>query len=223
MKEVAPSLFISRRESVKCTSCGTVVKKGNKLLAVDEKSKGICSTCANLSGLVLLPPGDAAMTRRSKKHSSRTVVVQEWNNRRRRYERRGQLVEPEAIEMARAECAADAEKRVEKNKKAAAKRVIEDKEYRETFARAIRALYPSMPRGREKAIAEHACEKHSGRVGRTASAKEFDPDMVTRAVIAHIRHSETNYDNMFGKGMRKREIRDEIRPEITRTLRSWQR
>lgn len=221
MAEPVPSLFISRRKAVVCTGCSKTVHEGEKLLALDEKKRGLCESCADLGALTLLLPGDAAMTRRSKKHSARTVVFQQWNQKRRRYERKGQFVEPEAIEKARLECAADAEKRAEKNKKAAAKRVVEDKEYRDTFAIEIRRLFPSMPKGREVAVAEHACEKYSGRVGRTASAKEFDEDMITRAVIAHIRHAETNYDNMFGKGKRKREIRDDIRGDIQRILRRW--
>lgn len=221
MADPVPSLFISRRKAVVCTGCSKTVREGEKLLALDEKKRGLCESCADLKSLTLLPPGDVAMTRRSKKHSSRTVVFQQWNQRRRRYERKGQFVEPEAIVKARLECEADAEKREAKNKKAAAKRVIEDKAYRDTFAIEIRRMFPSMPKGREVAVAEHACEKYSGRVGRTASAKEFDEDMITRAVIAHIRHSETNYDNMFGKGKRKREIRDDVRGDIQRILRLW--
>jgi len=193
------------------------------ILVEDEKKRGICAACAEIKGLELLPPGDAAMTRRSKKHSLRTVVVQEWNNKRKRYERLGQFVEPSAIIAAKAECLADQTDRESKNAKAAVKRTIEDREYRSQFAVAIRKLFPSMPAKRETEIANHACEKYSGRVGRTASAKEFDEEMITRAVIAHIRHTETNYDNEFGKGKRKREIREDIRPEINLMIRRWKR
>ncbi len=221
VKEPVLSLYLSRRKQVKCKSCGFTVKEGNKLLAFDEKSGGVCEKCANLSALTLLKPGDVAMTRRSKKHSSRTVVVLTWNNRRKRYDRLGQLVEPLAIERARLECEADKEKREAKQKKDAVKRVEEDKIYRAEFAVAIRQIYPSMPKGREVKVADHACEKYSGRVGRTAKAKEFDEDMINRAVIAHIRHSETGYDNMFGRGQGKREIRSEIRGDIDRVLSRW--
>ena len=57
-----------------------------------------------------------------------------------------------------------------------------------------------MPHKREFEIAAHACEKHSGRVGRTANAKNFNVEMIDLAVEAHIRHKETNYENEFGKG-----------------------
>lgn len=217
------SLFVSRRPAVSCLKCGLTITQGHMLLAEDEKKRGFCAACAEIKGLELLPPGDAAMTRRSKKYSSRTIVVQEWNNKRKRYERLGQFVEPSAIIQAKEECESDQTDREAKNAKAAIKRSIEDREYRRLFAIEIRKLFPSMPANREMAIAEHACEKYSGRVGRTASAKEFDEDMITRAVIAHIRHAETNYDNEFGKGKRKREIREDIRPEITLMIRRWKR
>jgi len=217
------SLFVSRRPTVICLKCGVSIPQGSMLLAEDEKKRGLCAHCAEIKGLQLLPPGDAAMTRRSKKYSSRTVVVQEWNNKRKRYERLGQFVEPQAIIQAKTECESDESDREAKNAKAAVKRRIEDREYRARFAVEIRNLFPSMPDGRETAIAEHACEKYSGRVGRTAAAKEFDEEMITRAVVAHIRHTETNYDNEFGKGKRKREIREEIRPEISLMLRRWKR
>jgi hypothetical protein len=41
------------------------------------------------------------------------------------------------------------------------------------FATAIRANYPGCPAPEATEIAEHACRKYSGRVGRTAAAKEF--------------------------------------------------
>ncbi len=223
MAEPALALFISRRKSVTCTECSVDVKEGEKLLAFDEKKKGLCEICADVGNLTLLPPGDVAMTRRSKKFSERTVVVQKWNNRRKRYERLGQLVEPLAITLARNECAEDKEKRELKQKKAAIKRVEEEKIYRLIFAKAIRLLFPSMPTMREVEVANHACEKYSGRVGRTASAKEFDEDMITRAVVAHIRHKETDYDDRFGKGKRKKEIRSDVRDDIQQVLRKWRK
>jgi hypothetical protein len=49
-------------------------------------------------------------------------------------------------------------------------------------------------------IAQHACEKYSGRVGRSAAAREFDPQAVTFAVRAHVRHQHTNYDELLFGG-----------------------
>lgn len=215
------NVFISRKERVICTECGVIIPKGGRVVAEEENGKGLCLGCAGILSLAFLPSGDAAMTRRSKKHSRYCFVLQAWNQRRKRYERRGQYVEAIAIEKAEAECHADKDDRAEKNRKAAERREVDDLLYKQQFALEVRRQYPRMPKGREFAIVDHACEKHSGRVGRTAAAKEFSLEMIQKAVIAHIRHCETDYDDRFGKGKRKREIRDDIRPLIQKVLRSW--
>jgi hypothetical protein len=46
-----------------------------------------------------------------------------------------------------------------------------DKRFVAQLAGRICELYPACPGNRETEIAEHACLKHSGRVGRSASAK----------------------------------------------------
>jgi hypothetical protein len=53
------------------------------------------------------------------------------------------------------------------------------------------------PPGQEIAIAEHACLKYSDRVGRSASAKNLEESAIRLAVIAHIRHAETHYDDLL--------------------------
>lgn len=215
------NVFISRKERVLCTECGVVIPRGGRVVAEEERGKALCLSCAGILSLAFLPSGDVAMTRRSKKNSRYCFVLQEWNQRRKRYERRGQYVEASAISKAETECLADKTIRAEKNRKAAQRRDVDELLYKQQFACEIRKCYPKMPKDREFAIVDHACEKHSGRVGRTAAAKEFSPEMVQRAVIAHIRHCETDYDDRFGKGKRKREIREDIRPLIKRVLHSW--
>jgi len=86
---------------------------------------------------------------------------------------------------------------------------------------AIRSRYPNCPVDREFDIAIHACEKYSRRVGRTAEAKQFDPTMIDLAVEAHIRHIETSYEEQFGKGRSKKEIRSDIKTEIHTVLKKW--
>ena len=65
-----------------------------------------------------------------------------------------------------------------------------DRAYVQQFAKRIRELFPHCPDGREVEIAEHACRKYSGRVGRSASAKSFDDRAILLAVAAHVRHRE---------------------------------
>lgn len=221
MATESQNIFLSRKEKQICSRCYNPISKGHKFVAETEKSRGTCFKCSVFRHYSLLPSGNAAMTRRSKKHSARCGVIQEWNQRRKRYERKGQYVEPNAIVLAKEECEADQSKRDAKNIKAAVVREVKDKEYIIAFSEAIRLRYPNCPINREVKIAEHACAKHSGRVGRTASAKEFDAKMIDLAVEAHIRHTETNYDNEFGKGKRKKEIRSDLKFEIKARMSQW--
>lgn len=221
MATTTQNIFITKREKLKCVKCNKAIAKSDLFISESEKTKGCCFDCSSFRTYAFLPSGDAAMTRRSKKHSPLCGVVQEWNQRRRRYERKGQYIEALAIAKARQECEEDKEKRLIQNKKAAIKRTKEDKIYIEEFAKAIRFRYPKCPPGREVLIAVHACEKYSGRVGRTASAKEFDEKMVDLAVEAHIRHTETNYDSQFGKGKSKKEIRTDVKFDIVKIMQSW--
>ncbi|TYP75230.1 DUF2293 domain-containing protein [Aquimarina intermedia] len=221
MATESQNIFLTKKEKLKCSVCGKRIPKGKSFVAESENHKGSCFTCSPFVGYVFLPSGDAALTRRSKKHSDRCAVVLEWNVRRKRFQRTGQLVQEMAIKIAEKECAQDAAIRAEKNKKAAIVREQQDRIYVAAFAKAIRARYPVCPSQREVAIAQHACEKYSGRVGRTADAKQFDAKMIDLAVEAHIRHTETNYEAQFGRGKGKKQIRSEVKTDIQQVLRQW--
>lgn len=215
------NVYLTKKTTLSCMKCKRAVHEGDRFVAESEDKRGTCFKCSPFTEKEFLPSGDAAMTRRSKKHSRYCGVLLTWNKRRKRFERKGQYVEAKAIALAQKECDADAVKRKETNAKAAIKRAVIDKAYLINFAKAIREKYPKMPLNRETEIATHACEKHSGRVGRTAGAKQFDKEMIDRAVEAHIRHKETDYDLQFNKGKRKRAIRSEIKPLINQVLKSW--
>ena len=221
MEKLVQNIFLTKKEKLKCSSCNKRIAKGQAFVAESEKHKGTCFACSPFVNATFLKPGDAALTRRSKKHSSYCGVVYAWNARRKRFDRRGQYVEAEAIIKAQRECAADQAERKLKNERAAVKRAEQDKIYIAEFAKAIRLRYPNCPKGRELTIAQHACEKHSGRVGRTAQAKEFDKKMIDLAVEAHIRHAETNYDHQFGAGKTKRMIRTDVKPYVVSVMRKW--
>lgn len=221
MANTIQNIYLTKKEKLSCTKCKAPIKKGERFVAENENMLGICFDCSPFKKLAFLPPGDAALTRRSKKHSDLCGVVYGWNQRRKRFDRKGQYVEQIAIIKAKEECEADATVRAEKNKKAAVVREKNDQKYQLEFAKAIRLEYPNCPVKREFEIAKHACEKHSGRVGRTAQAKQFDKKMIDLAVEAHIRHSETNYDDQFGKGKRKKEIRANVKIDIKKVLMKW--
>ena len=169
-----------------------------------------------------LPSGDAALTRRATKHSVLRAVVVKWSRARKRYERQGVLVEEPALAQAESECLLDAEARERRRQREAERRAEMDRTYVERFAARIRELYPDCPPGRETVIAEHACLKYSGRVGRTASAKGLETRAVGLAVAAHVRHCETRYDELLGQGRERFEARDIVAPAVQRVLEAWE-
>jgi hypothetical protein len=161
------------------------------------------------------------LTRRSRKTSTLSAVVVRWSQARKRYERQGLLVEAEALERAEQECLADSEVRERRREREEVRRAALDQAYIESFARRIRDLFPGCPAGQEQVIAEHACLKYSGRVGRSAAAKELDETAVRLAVVAHIRHVETNYDKLLARGYDRREARAQVEAKVFDTLAQW--
>jgi hypothetical protein len=171
---------------------------------------------------VFLPAGEAALTRRARKHSTLSAVVLQWSRARKRYERQGLLVEPAALDQAEQECLADSEARARRQEREAAGRAELDRQYVEQFARRVRELFPGCPAGREVAIAEHACLKYSDRVGRSAAAKSLEESAVRLAVIAHIRHAETDYDALLASGYDRREARSAVEAAVSQVLGRWE-
>jgi hypothetical protein len=62
-----------------------------------------CLRCVGLDDLEFLPAGDALLTRRAKANSARFAVVVRYSRSRDRYERRGLLVESQALAHAQDE------------------------------------------------------------------------------------------------------------------------
>jgi len=213
-------VFISTRESI-CGECGENLGSKAWITLAGEKG-ALCMSCADLDHLIYLPSGDAALTRRAKKHSTLSAVVLRWSRARRRFERQGALVEEQALEKAEEECLADSEVRERRRNREAIRREKLDRQYVEQFAQRVRELFPGCPAGREAAIAEHACQKFSGRVGRSAAAKSLDEAAVRLAVIAHIRHRETDYDRLLSRGYDRGEARVEVERAVGAVLRSWE-
>lgn len=212
-------VFISTRESI-CDECG--VNLGSKAWITLAGEKGaLCLTCADLDHLVFLPPGDAAFTRRARKHSTLSAVVLKWGTARKRYERQGLLVEQQGLEKAEEECLADSEVREHRREREAIRRNEVDRQYVDQFAARVKELFPRCPTGRDREIAEHACLKYSGRVGRSASAKALDSQAVRLAVIAHVRHRETKYDALLARGCERWEARARVDASVDRVLQAW--
>jgi len=213
-------VFISSRDST-CDECGENLGRGAWITLVRDKG-ALCLSCADLDHLVYLPSGDAALTRRARKYSTLVAIVLKWSRARKRYERQGLLVEAQALEQAEQECLADSEVRARRREREAVRRAELDGQYVERFASRVRELFPRCPAGREVDIAEHACLKYSGRVGRSVAAKSFEEEAVRLAVIAHIRHAETRYDTLLAGGYERWDARAEVEAEVDCVLTQWE-
>ncbi len=212
-------VFISSRDST-CDECHEKLGTGAWITLQGEKG-ALCLACADLDRLVFLPSGNTALTRRARKHSPLCAVVLKWSRARKRYERQGLLVQPEALEQAEAECLDDGERRAAQRERNQVRREELDSKYVEAFAAQVRTHFPHCPPGREIEIAEHACQKYSGRIGRTAGAKSLDGEAVRLAVIAHIRHRETNYDALLARGVMRSDARREVAGRVDAVLLLW--
>jgi hypothetical protein len=203
-----------------CARCAAAIPDSGYLRI--EEGEALCMACAELDHLVILPSGDPALTRRASKLSAKRAIILRWARARKRYEREATLVEEPALSAAREQCAADAAKRAAKNAKAAVKREAEDAAYQAAFLKELKRLFPRCPADEAQQIAAHACEKYSGRVGRSAAAKELDPEKIRLAVIAHIRHTHTAYDHALAQGADRGETRQEIFDQVHAIVRQWQ-
>ena len=204
----------------KCAECGAELFPGSLLRM--ERQKPLCLECADLDHLVFLPRGDTALTRRSRKHSALSAVVVRFSRTRGRYERQGVLVEPAALARAEEECHADEASRERARERAAVVRERQDLAYVKEFATQIRARFPGCPAEKGAEIAGHACQKYSGRVGRSAMAKEFDAAAIDLAVRAHIRHSHTDYDRLLNRGMDRADARSAVAARVAEVEARWQ-
>jgi hypothetical protein len=212
-------VFILRRDT-RCGECGQELFRGNFLRL--ENDKPLCLDCADLGHLEFLPSGDAAITRRASKYSPLRAVVVQWSNTRKRYERQGILASPEAIERAAQESLADADQRARQRERAALNRNAEDHKYIAAVAERLKALFPGCPPQEADRIARHACQKYSGRVGRSAAAREFEPSALRLGVIAHIRHTHTRYDELLGRTGDRPLARAAVQEQIEKILMRWE-
>jgi hypothetical protein len=211
-------VFSIIREST-CAECGAELYKGSFLRMEEERP--LCLACADLDHLIFLPSGDTALTRRARKHSTLDAVVVRFSRTRGRYERQGVLVEEAALEQAERECLADAEARQRARERAAERRAELDERYVAEFAERLGDLFPGCPVPEREAIAAHACQKYSGRVGRSAAAQKFDPKAMELAVRAHIRHCHTSYDRLLARGGDRSDARAAVRGAVDDVFERW--
>ena len=186
-----------------------------------DKAGALCLDCADLGHLEFLPSGDAALTRRATKASRLSAVVVRWSTRRNRYERQGILAEAAAIEQAAQECLSDADVRARRRKREQSRRADQDVRFRGEFAAAIREQFPGCPVDRAEAIALHAAARGSGRVGRSAAGRALDRDAVRLAVVASVRHVDTDYDALLMSGVDRESARAQVHQRVEDVVNAW--
>ena len=92
---------------------------------------------------------------------------------------------------------------------------------RGTIRRAGEEVFPDVPPAESGRSRRTPCRKYSGRIGRSASAKWLDEEAVRLAVIAHIRHRETKYDDLLAMGYDRHDARAVVRDHVERILKKW--
>jgi len=213
-----PDLVVIRpRRAFTCTDCG---ESGEGLLFMEGPGP-LCLACADLDHLVFLPSGDAALTRRARQGSRLSAVVVRFSTARKRYERQGILVEEPSLADAERQCLADEEARARRRERDRVRRAEQDLELQSRTAEEIRRIFPGCPAERAEAIARHATVRGSGRIGRTAAGRATDPEAITLAAIAWVRHHDTAYDELLMAGVERNEARRQVRPDIEHVLDRW--
>ena len=199
-----------------CAECGDT----DDLLQMHDAGP-LCMACSDLDHLVFLPSGDTALTRRATKASSLSAVVVRWSRNRKRYERQGVLVEEAALALAEEQCMSDADARMRRRERDEVRRADVDSQFQARLELRIRRLFPGCPAGRATAIAEHTGLRGSGRVGRSAAARAFDETAITLAVVASVRHVDTDYDSLLMAGLPRDMARTRVQPVIDKVLDAW--
>jgi len=220
MSEGTRAVVWISHKAARCDACTLELARG-EFIAMDRAHGIRCIKCARLDGLVYLPAGDVALTRRALALSARSAVVLKFSRARRRKERQGVLVEQIAIEQAELANTRDEARRELQRQQRVIRGEVAERKYVADFAARVVELFPEAPRKEAEAIAARACEKYSMRVGRSARAKALADDAIALAVRAHVRHAHTEYDRFLAEGMEPIAARDLARSSIERVLTRW--
>jgi hypothetical protein len=212
------TVFITSRTS-RCDECKEDLGR-HAWITLQGEGRAVCLACADLDHLVFLPSGDTALTRRARKHSRLSAVVLKWSQARKRYERQGLLVEEDALTQAEGACAADAATREATRARAAERRAELDEEYVTRFAARVRELYPGTPKGAKRDRRARMPQVQRSR-GSQWAAKALDEDAVRLAVAAHVRHTETPYDDLLAGGCDRGDARARVNDQVAAVIRTW--
>ncbi len=213
-------VWISHRSGERCAACGAELFKGD-FIQITRDTGVRCMECAGYADLVFLPSGDPALTRRASVLSSRSATVVKFSKTRKHNERQGVLVEEGALEAARQACEQNAADRARMAERRRVRDEAAEQEHVARFKKKILELFPACPPADAEAIARHACAKHSGRVGRSAAAKQLEARAITLAVRVYIRHHYADYEELLLKGLEPFDARPAVADQIREVLHRW--
>ena len=60
------------------------------------------------------------------------------------------------------------------------------------------------------------------RVGVMIGTKQLDENTIRLAVIAHVRHQDTDYDALLGRGVERNDARQRVQARIEQVLSDWE-
>ncbi|PSR79725.1 hypothetical protein BD289DRAFT_355431, partial [Coniella lustricola] len=94
-----------------------------------------------------------------------------------------------------------------------------DQSIHDDFEAVLRREFPSMPPKSLPKVLHTALQKRKGKVGRTGTLS--DRDKAYLAVRAHIRHSETPYEQLMETGLEKEQARNMVAPQVDAIAQAW--
>ncbi|KAH9882549.1 hypothetical protein J1614_000785 [Plenodomus biglobosus] len=169
------------------------------------------------NGYGFLPKGIAYKTlhcRKLTREARRTLYIVLDNKKKQKNKQIGIRVPTRILQRVHAQ----AKQTLSKRRDAVAKRDAAslgkaDAEMRRQFA--------GMPGVERDRVLGHGFLKASGRVGR-AGVMPLE-ERVRRAVVAHVRHTHTDYEGLLGKGVGRVEARQATGKAVGRVLERWGR
>ena len=128
-----------------------------------------------------------------------------------------------ALEKAERECMQDADERAAARERGAKRRHEEDRLLVARMTQQIGTLFPGCPSSEAAAIAGHAAQRGSGRIGRTQAGRKLDEQALTLAVSAAIRHNHTDYDELLANGLDRAAARRRVTDRVEEILAAWRK
>jgi hypothetical protein len=191
------------------------------------------------SGYVSVSLGDPFVTRKLKERAGK-IYLRMVNQSRAAHSKPAAILAPkDIVDGVLAEAEASKERRQAQRVKARKNRQARESSRQAEIVELVKKQYPGMPDFTAEGIVSHAFEVGNGRVGRSSDV-DLD-EQIRLAVVAHIRHCQTDYDEILarsgerdrGRRRERRDVwepdfdrqaaRDQVRKEVQTILKEWER